>query len=127
MDQSAGRLRPRTDDRIEQRIKHFLNSFRAMTENFITDLGNLLSETTLAFKDYFDNVDTTLTDGMEKIAVTLSQMHEQFKESTTNRNRTEAKERADAIKQKIIFSWNDHLSRRKDLFWKRLRWSETKN
>ena len=62
-----------------------------------------MSETTLAFKDSFENVDTTLTDGMEKITITLSKMHEQFKESTTNRKRIEAKERADAIKQKIIF------------------------
>ena len=58
---------------------------------------------------------------IEKIAIALSQMHEQFKESTTNRNQIEAKERADAIKQKIIFFWNDHFSRRKDHFWKRLR------
>ena len=100
MDQSAGRLRPRTDDRMEQRMEHFLNSFRATTEKFITDLGNLLSETTLAFKDSFENVDTNLTDGMNKIAETLSQIHEQFKESTTNRNQIEANERADAIKQK---------------------------
>ena len=48
-------------------------------------------------------------------------MHEQFKESTTNRNQIEAKECADAIKQKFITFWNDHSSRRKDLFWKRLR------
>ena len=101
-------------------MEHFLNSFRATTEKFIIDLGNLLSETTLAFKDSFENADTNLTDGMEKIAVT-SQMHEQFKESTTNRNQIEAKERADDIKQKFIIFWNDHLSRRKDLFWKCLR------
>ena len=121
MDQSTGRLRLRTDDRMEQRMEHFLNSFRATTEKFIMDLRNLLSETTLAFKGSFENVDTNLTDGMEKIALTLCQMHEQFKESTTNRNQMEAKERDDAIKQKFIIFWNDHLSRRKDLFWKCLR------
>ena len=102
MDQSAGRLRLRTDDRMEQRMEHFLNSFRATTEKFITDPENLLSEITLAFKDSFENVDTNLTDGMEKIAVTLSQMHEQFKESATNRNQIEAKERADAITKNYI-------------------------
>ena len=62
---------------------------------------------------------------MEKIAITLSQIHEQFKESTTNRNQIETKERADTIKQKIIFFSNDLLSRRKDLFWKRLRNQKT--
>ena len=58
MDQNAGtRLRPRVDDRME----NFLQSLRATTEKFLADLGSLLSETVLAFKDTYEAVDTTLT------------------------------------------------------------------
>ena len=52
---------------------------------------SLLSETVLAFNNSCEAVDTTLTDGMEKIAVTLTQMNDQFKESSINRNDTDAK------------------------------------
>ena len=105
MDQNAGtRLRPRIDDRME----NFLQSFRATTEKFLADLGSLLSETVLAFKDSSEAVHTTLTDGMEKIAVTLTQMNDQFKESSMNRNDAEAKERA-----KIQFYWNEPYRKEK--------------
>ena len=118
MDQNAGtRLRPRIDDRME----NFLQSFRATTEKFLADLGSLLSETVLALKDSCEAVHTTLTNGMEKIAVTLIQMNDQFKESSMNRNDAEAKERAKIIRDKIQFYWNETLSKRKDFFWKRLR------
>ena len=118
MDQNAGtRLKPRVDDRMET----FLQSFRATTEKFLADLGSLLSETVPAFKDSCEDVNTTLTDSMEKIAVTLTQMNDQFKESSMNRNDADAKERAKVISDKIQFYWNETLSKRKDFFWKRLR------
>ena len=102
-------------------MENFLQSFRATTEKFLADLGSLLSETVLAFKDSSEAVHTTLTDRMEKIAVTLTQMNDQFKESSMNRNDAEAKERAKIIRDKIQFYWNETLSKRKDFFWKRLR------
>ena len=109
IDQNAGtQLRPRVDDRME----NFLQPFRATTEKFLADLGSLLSETVLAFKDSCEAVDTTLMDGMEKIVVTLTQMNDQFKESGINRNDVDAKEHAKIIRDKIQFYWNETLSKR---------------
>ena len=76
MDPNTGRLRPRTDDQIDR----FLQAFRATTEKFIADLGQLLQESILAiaFRRSFKNADSEIYTGMDKITTTLSQLQRHF-------------------------------------------------
>ena len=116
MDPNTGRLRPRADDQMDR----FLQAFRATTEKFISDLGQLLQESILAFRRSFENADSEIYTRMDKITTTLSQLQRHIKKAAIDQNENDTKERARKIRNKIHSFWSDSLSERKELFWKRL-------
>ena len=116
MNPNTGRLRPRTDDQMDR----FLQAFRATTEKFIVDLGQLLQESILAFRRSFENAHSEIYTGMDKITTTLSQLQRHFEKAAIDQNENYAKERTRKIRNKIHIFWSDSLSKRKELFWKRL-------
>ena len=110
MDPNTGRLRPRTDDQMDRSLQ----AFRATTEEFIADLGQLLQESILTYRRSFENADSEIYTGMDKITTTLSQLQRHFEKAAIDQDETDTKERARKIRNKILIFWSDSLSKRKE-------------
>ena len=73
----------------------------------------LLQESIRAFRRSFENADSEIYTGMDKIKTTLSQLQRHFVKAAIDQNENDTKERARKIRNKIRIFWSDSLSERK--------------